>query len=83
MTGRYVCVHLQQHLLPGRWGAMEPHDIATLSLSMCLDPVIAVQGEEGGGSVFLPGSLSVSLSEQSALISLQVGSPVSLRPHAS
>ena len=62
---------------------MEPHDIATLSLSMCLDPVIAVQGEEGGGSVFLPGSLSVSLSEQSALISLQVGSPVSLRPHAS
>ena len=62
---------------------MEPHDIATLSLSMCLDPVIAVHGEEAGGSVFLPASLSVCLSEQSALISLQVGSPASLLPHTS
>jgi len=27
---------------------MEPHDIATLSLHMCLDPAVAVQGEETG-----------------------------------
>ena len=40
---------------------MEPHDIATLSLSMCLDPVIAVQGEEAGPSVRLSICLSVRL----------------------
>ena len=39
-----------QSVFLSRWRSMEPDEIATLSLTLCLDLAITVPSEEGGWS---------------------------------
>ena len=50
-----------------RWGSMEPHEIATLSLSMCLDPAIAPQEEDPGNYSILTSYVCYSTAAVSIL----------------
>lgn len=45
-------VKLERHrvFFLSRWRSMEPDEIATLSLTLCLDLAITVPSEEGGWS---------------------------------